>query len=375
MNYVPRAKGFPALQGLKTPAPGDILFLMNNIGIIEGFFGPQWNHESRLSYADFLSRFGGDFFIYAPKQDANLRKNWRAAWSEAYVNFLTVMARRFHAKGIKFGVGFSPFGLGTNFSEEDKAHLRARVKVMQEIGIDVLGLFFDDMPITENLARNQIECLDLIQEEFKNKIIFCPSFYTPDPILDKVFGQRPERYLEDIAEGVSQNVSLAWTGPKVISPVIDKQHILETKALLKRKPFIWENLFANDGPRNCKFLKLKPFSGRDSDMFQEVEAFGFNMMNQPELSKIVYLASMKVLKGGEAVASYQNAIREICTPAFSDFLIHNSEAFLTKGLDNFSQEEKDHLLSEVKGFPDPAAREVQEWLEGKFIVGSECLTD
>lgn len=349
---------------------------MNLIGVIEGFFGPQWPLENRLSYAEFLAQYGGDFFIYAPKQDPHLRKKWRETWTPDYLDHLKQMAGRFQKNGIKFGVGFSPFGLGTSLTAEDKEHLSEKLCVLQSLHIDMLGLFFDDMPVTDNLAKTQIETLKHLKKDFQGKIIFCPSYYTPDPILDKVFGKRPEHYLDEIASGVSSDVSIAWTGPKVISPEISKEHLIETTSLLKRKPFIWENLFANDGPKNCKFLKLKPFSGRTRESFSHTEAFGFNMMNQPELSKIMYLSSNLVLSEGlDPAVAFESAFAQLCSEPFASFMISHRETFLSKGLDALSPDEKAKYLLELKKFPDKAAKEIIDWLNGEYDVGSECLTD
>lgn len=349
---------------------------MQKIGVVEGFFGPEWPQADRKSYAKFLSQYGGDFYIYAPKRDFHLRKGWREEWDETYITHLQELIRAFHSCNVQFGLGFTPFGLGSVLTAEDQQYLKEKLQIMQELGIDLLGLFFDDMPVTDNLAQTQIAALKIIQEHFEKKIIFCPSFYTPDPILDKVFGQRPEHYMEDIAEGVSPDVAIAWTGPKVISPVIDQEHLREVAALLKRRPFIWENIFANDGPRNCKFLKLKEFSGREKNVFQETEAFAFNLMNQPQLSKILYLASFNVLKKNQdSGVAFQEALNELCSPAFKDFILSHKDTFLNTGLDKIDSVDKEKWLAELQLINDPGAQEISNWLSGKYLVGPECLTD
>src|SRR4051812_40601400 len=129
---------------------------MKKIGVIEGFFGPQWPAESRNSYAKFLNKFGGDFYIYAPKEDPFLRKKWRDEWSPEYLKKLKDLADTFHKEGVAFGVGFSPFGLGENLSKEDQENLADKLSLMVAAGIDILGLFFDDMPVNANLAKTQI---------------------------------------------------------------------------------------------------------------------------------------------------------------------------------------------------------------------------
>jgi hyaluronoglucosaminidase len=349
---------------------------MNSIGVIEGFFGPQWPSEDRKSYAQFLSQYGGEFYIYAPKQDPYLRKKWRENWDDHYRFHLQNLVSHFHENGIKFGVGFSPFGLGSQLTSEDISLLKEKLSVLNDLEIDILGLFFDDMPVNENLAQSQIQALEIVRQNFKGQIVFCPSFYTPDPILDKVFGQRPEHYLEDIADGISQDVSIAWTGPKVISPEISPEHLAETARILKRRPFIWENLFANDGPKNCKFLKLKPFSGRNEETFKRSEAFGFNMMNQPQLSKILYLSSLNVLLHGmDPDDAFDKSLNQLCTESFRLFILKYKEKFLRIGLDGITDNEKNELIKQLESYTDKYAVEVIDWLQGKYNVGSECLTD
>ena len=349
---------------------------MNKMGIIEGFFGPQWPNTARESYADFLSRYGGDFYIYAPKQDSLLRKKWRDPWETDYVEFLRRLKKVFQLHQIKFGVGFSPFGLGASLLASDIGHLKLKLNILNDLQIDLLGLFFDDMPTNEFLAKTQIAALEVIRQSFQGKIIFCPSYYTPDPILDKVFGQRPTNYLEDIANGVPEEVSIAWTGPQVISSEITSEHLSETAAILKRKPFLWENIFANDGPRNCKFLKMRNYTGRSPESLEKAEGLGLNMMNQPELSKILYLSSRLVLRGeSDPEKAFEDALSSLASPGFKDFILLNRDKFLNQGFDSISDEEKSQLIQELHFFADPGAIEISDWLQGKYNVGSECLTD
>lgn len=349
---------------------------MNNIGVVEGFFGPQWNEEARLSYASFLKDAGGEFFIYAPKQDQYLRKLWREDYSPEYISKLTALKNHFHKHQIKFGIGFSPFALGMIVTAADKIILKEKIEAFNSMGIDILGLFFDDMPTNENLAPTQLEVLEIVTSTFKNKVIFCPTYYTPDPILEKVFGKKPDHYLDSIVDSAPTEVAIAWTGPKVISPEISDDHLRETATLLKRKPYIWENFFANDGPKNCKFLKLKPYSGRTDLSLPLSEGFAFNLMNQAELSKINFLAAKYVLADGlESTLAFKHAVEKLCSSQLKAVLEQNLEKFLTSGLDNISDEEKSKILTALAPLKDPMSTEIKNWLQGEYTVGSECLTD
>ncbi len=347
---------------------------MRKIGVVEGFFGPEWPREARLGYAEFIARTGGGFYIYAPKRDQFLRKAWREEWGSEYAEWLTGMAAHFRSHGVAFGVGLSPFGLGAQLSDADRAHLRDKLSVLHKAGVELLGLFFDDMPSDANLATAQMACLAEVRRHFTGQILFCPSFYSYDPILEKVFGKMPDGYWPRIAQETPAGVEMCWTGPKVISPEIDEAHLQEVTTMLKRPPFLWENLYANDGPRNCKFLKLRPFAGRTAGILDLCAGLGFNMMNQPELSKLVYVSSVLVLREGLAPdAALDRAIAENCSPSFAGFLHRHRLAFFEQGLDKI--DDKEGLLAELEGVDDPAAEEVRTWLKGGYVVGPECLTD
>lgn len=349
---------------------------MSTFGIIEGFFGPAWTQQSRLDFAPFLKKYGGDFYIYAPKRDAFLRKSWREGWDEKYLHHLSELRDAFQRQGLKFGVALSPFGLGSEIRSEDWEHLKERFRILSDLKIDYLGLFFDDMPSTDELLNIQSRVSALAQSYFPQGLIFCPSYYTYDPILDKVFGQRPAGYVEGLKHKISSEVDICWTGPKVISEELSEEHLKEVTELLGRKPFIWENLYANDGPRNCKFLKLRYFSGRDSSLMAQTGHVGFNLMNQPYLSQILYLSSIWVItKKISPERAFYESCHELCSSKLADFIIANRTLFLEIGLDKMAPEQKEDLIHSLDADNSSVSCEIKSWLKGEYLVGPECLTD
>jgi hyaluronoglucosaminidase len=349
---------------------------MMNIGIVEGFFGSPWSFQARVDWAKFLKKYGGDFYLYAPKRDHHLRKAWREIWDDEYLHELKSIRDEFHQQGLKFGVALSPFGLGSSISGEDFSHLKNRFLELANLQIDYLGLFFDDMPSTDKLLEVQSEVVNLALKFFPHGLIFCPSYYSEDPILDKVFGTRPEGYMEGLKDSIAYRVDICWTGPKVISEEISSEHLDKVHQLLGRPPFIWENLYANDGPRNCKFLKLRYFEGRDEGYESRANGVAFNLMNQPYLSQLLYLSSLWVLKNRlDPQKAFESAAFELYPASFAQHLIQNRELYLNQGLEGIQESQKEELKSELKNFSHPAALEVLSWLEGHYLVGPECLTD
>ncbi len=49
-------------------------------GVIEGFYGNPWTHEQRLELIRFIAARGMNTFVYAPKDDPLVRRDWRAPY-------------------------------------------------------------------------------------------------------------------------------------------------------------------------------------------------------------------------------------------------------------------------------------------------------
>jgi hyaluronoglucosaminidase len=345
------------------------------IGLIEGFFGPQWPEAERLAFAPFLQKNNFQFYLYAPKQDSHLRKKWRDPWEPEYRAKLAAYSKHFRAHSVQFGVGLSPFELHALPKPSGKAHLREKLAQLEEIGLDWLGLFFDDMPVHEGLGEAQLEAIEIVREATRARVVFCPTFYSPDPILEKVFGKRPGKYFEEIRRAPKE-IEFAWTGPKVISEEITPQHLAETAELLGRKPFLWDNLFANDGPRNCKFLQLRPPAGRTRAALYQSNGWAWNPMNQAALSRLVLLAARHAMLDRDAPEfALARATQEACAPDTIAFLREHRDALLTSGLDKLDPHARAEWCARLGALADPAAREMARWLAGEFDVGAECLTD
>lgn len=348
---------------------------MSHLGVMEIFFGDPWPADARLNYAGYLKSEGYGFYLYAPKADRHLRKEWSKPWEPEYVRELTEMARTFQSQGVKYGIALSPFEIDQMTTAQIDQLLDEKIGIFNKIGLDYLGIFFDDMMVYDGLAAHQITLLNKVRERTSAKILFCPTFYSYDPILDKVFGQRPPDYLEQIADGIATDVEILWTGPKVLSDEISPAHIDEVTRLLKRPPFLCDNVFANDGPKNCKFLKLKYPAGRPAESFKKANGWAINPMNQSEISKIVLSAMNKAARGAAPQNAFESAVRQICSEPLSQLVIKNRELFLTEGIDKIPEPVKSSLLADLEKMNEPVALEIKDWLLGKYTVGTECLTD
>lgn len=346
---------------------------MVGIGVIEGFFGPEWSWASRHQFCESLPCYGGSFYIYAPKRDACLRKKWTQQHTQETWNELKRLSRKCHENNIAFGVGLSPFELYANWSQRTKQLLHDKLMLLHELDIQYLGLFFDDMKSAPDLAERQIEIVDYVRRITDTAILFCPTYYTHDPILDKVFGPRPPDYLEKIGH-LPTEIQVLWTGNKVIPSSITATELDHVATVLQRKPFVWDNYFANDGPKQCKFLKVRPLEGRSPEAFEYSAGWAFNLMNQPCLSEVVFASAVECLKGnGHSLDSFYRVVAHIAGPQFELLLKQDGALLMEAGFDAIQPDKKRDMLTTLG--KNRFAQELSDWLDGKYVVGQECLTD
>ncbi len=348
---------------------------MFGAGVIEGFFGPEWSWESRHHFCETIQASGGGFYIYAPKRDPFLRKNWQQnhpaeMWAE-----LQKLSKKCHSENIKFGLGLSPFEIHAHWNTQSKQILKDKILKLEDLDLDYFGLFFDDMCGSADLADKQAEIVEFTRSVTKKTLLFCPTYYSNDPILDKVFGTRAPDYLEKIGKNIATDVQIFWTGSKVIPSIITDNELIEVAGILRRKPFIWENFFANDGPKQCKFLKLKSFQGRSHATFEGSCGWALNLMNQASLSEILFHSSAQVLNKSVAPDEvFIAACRSLAGEGFASFVKKYAQVFSELGLDKMDS----NLLTQIRSDLDMNNRffnEIAQWLDGKYLVGPECLTD
>lgn len=348
------------------------------LGIIEGFFGPTWSWEERALLAPFLGKFSSShaslFYLYAPKRDPYLRKLWMQSYPPSEFAQLLQLRRTFQEYGVGFGIGLSPFGLNDGWNKKIESSLKRKLHELKTLKCDFLGLFFDDMKSHPDLLKNQLQALDVVAQEFSGRILFCPTYYSDDPILEKVFGPCPKGYLDGLAKQVDLSIDLMWTGPKVISPEISAEHLQAVGERLGRPPFIWDNIFANDGPRQCKFLKLKALEGRTEKSFAASAGWCLNPMNQAALSRMVVASAFKVLTVGasDAHAVFSSVIEEKGGAEFLSWWNEFQNPFINLGLDKI---DATILASQLPHLSNPYIREIENFLHGHYAVGPECLTD
>jgi len=347
-------------------------------GLIEGFYGREWSWEDRHAYAAFLKERGFCFYIYAPKGDRVLRKSWQSPWPKAQHDALVRLAAAYKAEGLSFGIGFSPFELYLDDTVEARAALKRKMDEINAIGPDILCILFDDMKgDVPGLAGLQAKLTDEIAAlSTASRFIMCPSYYSFDPILEKVFGAMPENYMQDLGRDLDPAFDVFWTGPKVCAPEFTKAHIEEVTEIFSRKPFLWDNYPVNDGARMSRFLHLDAFTGRPGALGPLLAGHAVNPMNQPAASRIPLRTLEESYRLGEAYdprAAFEQAAFAEAGDSLGRLLIADLEVFQRQGLDKLDAPAMSARYAPFGG--TALGKEILDWLAGRYEFDPACLTD
>ena len=347
------------------------------LGLIEGFFGRPWRWSDRHEAVRFLAPHGYGFYLYAPKADAFLRRRWQEPCPEAELAQLAALRETCRAEGVRFGIGLSPFELHLREGNDWKEPLAAKLDMLAALEPDDLALLFDDMRgDVPGLAERQAAMVHFAAgHPVARRLLFCPSYYSDDPILDLAFGPRPDLYLEDLGRLIDPAVEIMWTGPEVCSAEFTPGHLERVAETLRRRPFLWDNYPVNDGARPSQHLHLRAFTGRPASIGAHVSAHGINPASQAVLSRVPALTlAASYAQGGHY--DYGRAWEEAGEAVLGGELARRVRLDLIvlqdRGRDRLGARAA-RLRERYAAFDHPAAREIVAWLDGKWDVTDELV--
>jgi hyaluronoglucosaminidase len=274
--------------------------------VVEGFYGTPWTHEARLDMISFLAPRGMNAYVYAPKDDAKHRAEWRTPYDDTELSHFAAVATHAAGLGVRFGFAISP-GLDITYeSDADRATLLAKLEPMRANGVTWFLLLVDDIPMQPGLAARQAALASWLHDALRpSAVSVCPTEYV---------GTRPSPYLSDLSASLPVGVDLMWTGPTVCSPEINAEDARGwTKAVNGHGVLVWDNYPVNDAlMTNC--LHLGPYRGRDPDLVDLVAGVLCNPMIQPRASKIALATAMDFLvdpDGYDPGGSWARAIADV----------------------------------------------------------------
>ena len=268
-------------------------------GIVEGFFGLLWSMAHRERIFEFGAARGMNTYLYAPKDDPYHRKLWRLPYPRAEWRQLVRLISQAKKNQIDFVYGFHP-GEGLRFSDAKLVDiLLQKARRFYDAGVRTFAVLFDDIPsrlsqaqdrraFKNSLARAEGTWLAQIKSRQPPSWTavewwICPSYYSEDALLERVFGRFESDFLETLAEHLPTQVACMWTGPAVVSQKITLAHARKIVNRIGQRPLLlWDNYPVNDLSMSDE-LHIGPLAGRDPRLPQSVYGYLNNPLLQENL--------------------------------------------------------------------------------------------
>ncbi|XP_027761100.1 protein O-GlcNAcase-like isoform X2 [Empidonax traillii] len=237
-------------------------------GVVEGFYGRPWSMEQRKLLFQWLKRRGLNCYMYAPKDELKHRLLWREPYTEHEAVCMQSLIEAARNQGVEFVFAISA-GQDMVFSSAgDRLLLQQKLRQVAAMGCCSFALLFDDIDpcmcqadrdVFPSLAQAHASVANEVYQELgqPSVFLFCPTEY-----CSSLCSPSPSQscYLQTIGQELLPGISVIWTGPKVVSQELSAALLEEVEGVLRRRPVIWDNLYAND--YDCRRVFLGPYMGR-----------------------------------------------------------------------------------------------------------------
>ncbi len=291
-------------------------------GVIEGFYGQPWSPAERSELFDWMSGWGLNTYLYAPKDDLKHRAIWRELYSAEEAATLGEVIRACQQRGLRFIYALSP-GLNIRYSEDaELVRLKKRFEQMLGLGCQHFALLFDDIPdrmkaedlkVFHSFASAQCHLANALFRWTKERspgarFLFCPTPYCGRMAESKLGG---DGYLSTVGRELLPEIDVFWTGPEIVSREITVAHVRELRNVLRRKPLIWDNLHAND--YDGRRFYCGPYAGRPTELRSEVSGLLSNPNNEFPLNYVPLRTLGEFVRGAggwDSRQAYLSAMRE-----------------------------------------------------------------
>ena len=261
-------------------------------GIIEGFYGPPWSHETRLDFIDFLAAHGGNTYVWAAKLEPHHRELWAEDFTNEELNQFGELAGR--QADVQVLIGLTPGSQATS------DQLTKKLRPVIEHGCHGIVLSFDDLPVLD-AAKKHRELANGLVEELKTQVWLVPTHYA---------GTTLSPYLEQLFDGLDEEVLVMWTGEHVVNDSISARDAkLRTAACNNRKPLLWDNTPVNDAIMT-EALHLGPYDSREKAMLTELSGLLLNPMEYAAASKPTVASALAWTRGEDAFVAWESFVSQ-----------------------------------------------------------------
>ncbi|XP_041259031.1 protein O-GlcNAcase-like isoform X2 [Onychostruthus taczanowskii] len=238
--------------------------------------------DQRKLLFQWLQHRGLNCYMYAPKDELKHRLLWREPYTEHEAARMRSLIEAAQEQGVEFIFAVSA-GQDMVFSSAgDRLLLQQKLRQVAAVGCRSFALLFDDIDpcmcqadrdVFPSLAQAQASVANEVYQELGQPSIFlfCPTEY-----CSSLCSPSPSQscYLQTIGQELLPGIAVIWTGPKVVSQELSAELLEEVEAVLRRRPVIWDNLYAND--YDCRRVFLGPYMGRAPGLTSRLQGLLLN---------------------------------------------------------------------------------------------------
>jgi hypothetical protein len=326
-------------------------------GIIEGFYGRPWTWDERAEVMRFCHERGMRDYVYAPKDDPKHRADWASPYDRDVLNGFARLA----SEGtLHVGFGISP-GLSIDYtSAADRASLAAKIDQVIAVGVDLLCLALDDIPFGGGEQGHAHAALtSWLREHIGDRgvLVLVPTEYV---------GCTSTPYLDALANGVPDDVPIAWTGNAVVNETITTDDgRARAKALGDRRPLLWDNYPVNDALMMDR-LHLGPLWGRDNGLLEVCDGYLANPLVQPRASKLPLASVAAWLRREDPLSAWAADAEQMQLRVFAEACDGSvPQALVERAVE---------WIDDDRGWPGAAAP-LREWLSEASACDAPGLED
>ncbi len=252
-------------------------------GVVEGFYRRPFSFNERADLIAFMADIGLDTYVYGPKMDPFHRQRYRSPYPAKTMKKFERLQAIADKKHVHFVYALSPGG------KPDPDSIIAKCRRFLDIGIRRIALFYDDIEVPRTVDTAGIQCetahavYSLLQRHDRQPVVFfCPTQY---------HGFSVTEYMTTVSRGLRPEISMIWTGKRVVSFRITRSHMERARRLYGRDPLIWDNFFANDYMPPGVIPQI-PYRYRDPAVVTQSRGVLINPMNEyQDAKRAVYTAA------------------------------------------------------------------------------------
>ena len=301
-----------------------------NRGVVEGFYGTPWSHETRLSLIDFYGKFKMNVYVYGPKDDPyHSSPNWRLPYPEDEAEDISELIDACRRNRIDFVWAIHP-GQDIKWNEEDYANLLNKFEMMYALGVRNFAIFFDDISGEGTNPVKQAGLLNRLTADFVeakgdvSPLTVCPTDYS------KLWANPgPNGNLAIYGNELNEKIKVFWTGDYVCSD-LTRETLDWVNSRIKRPAYYWWNYPVTDYVRNI--ILQGPVYGLDTTLTdKELCGMLSNPMEHGEASKLAlygvadYTWNISAYRPQE---NWERALKELvpdAAEAYRTFAIHSCD--------------------------------------------------